>query len=74
LGNGNKFFEIGLGATYASASIFESNGSAVFGTMSFMYRVQPEKSGFSFRGGFTPIIYKGYFVPYFAGISLGYTF
>jgi hypothetical protein len=74
LGDGKNLFEIGLGATYASADLFDSNGSAVFGTMSFMYRLQPEKSGFSFRGGFTPIFYKSVFIPYFAGISLGYTF
>lgn len=74
LGEGKNFFEIGLGATYANASIFDSNGSSVFGTMSFMYRLQPIKSGFSFRGGFTPFFNSEVFIPYFAGISLGYTF
>ncbi|MFC5282421.1 hypothetical protein [Pedobacter alpinus] len=74
LGEGKNFFEIGLGATYANASIFDSNGSAVFGTMSFMYRLQPVKSGFSFRGGFTPFFNSDVFIPYYVGISLGYTF
>nr|MBC7612395.1 hypothetical protein [Pseudopedobacter sp.] len=74
LGEGKNFFEIGLGATYANASFLDSNGSTVFGTMSFMYRLQPIKSGFSFRGGFTPIFNADAFIPYYAGISLGYTF
>lgn len=74
LGDGNKFFEVGLGATYLRGDLFDSTGSTVIGTMSFMYRVQPEKSGFSFRGGFTPIFNKDFFVPYYAGLSLGYTF
>lgn len=74
LGEGKNLFEIGLGATYANASFLDSNGSTVFGTMSFMYRLQPIKSGFSFRGGFTPIFNADAFIPYYAGISLGYTF
>lgn len=79
LGEGKNFFEIGLGATYASVSgnsdsIFSDGGNTVIGTMSFMYRLQPIKSGFSFRGGFTPIFTKDGFIPYYAGLSLGYTF
>ena len=85
LGSGKNFFEIGLGATYlktTSSSIFsDSNGfqngneryTTVIGTMAFMYRLQPIESGFSFRGGFTPIFYSEGFRP-FAGLSLGYTF
>ena len=78
LGNGKNFFEIGLGATYASLDAssddFFGSGDAVIGTMAFMYRLQPENSGFSFRGGFTPIFNSSGFIPYYAGISLGYTF
>lgn len=79
LGDGKNFFEIGLGATYASldensdSEIFGS-GSTVIGTMAFMYRLQPVNSGFSFRGGFTPVFNSSGFIPYYAGISLGYTF
>jgi hypothetical protein len=77
--NGKNFFEVGLGATYASLSsnsdsFFSDGGSTVIGTMSFMYRLQPVKSGFSFRGGFTPIFSSEGFIPYFVGLSLGYTF
>ncbi len=79
LGEGKNFFEIGLGATYASLGIddqdaFFGSGNTVIGTMAFMYRLQPVNSGFSFRGGFTPIFTSDGFLPYFAGISLGYTF
>lgn len=74
LGEGKNFFEIGLGATYATASVLDTNGSAVFGTMSFMYRLQPVKSGFNLRVGFTPIFNADAFIPYYAGVSLGYTF
>ncbi|TKC00848.1 hypothetical protein [Pedobacter cryophilus] len=79
LGEGKNLFEIGVGATYASISgnsdsIFSEGGDTVIGTMSFMYRLQPVKSGFSFRGGFTPIFTSEGFIPYYAGLSLGYTF
>jgi hypothetical protein len=84
LGKGNKFFEIGLGATMiASKTDFnyfgnedseaESN-SNVIGTLSFAYRVQPVDSGFSFRAGLTPVFTSDFFIPYYGGISLGYTF
>ncbi|WP_017256730.1 hypothetical protein [Pedobacter arcticus] len=78
LGDGKNLFEVGLGATYASLSLdndsfFGNGGSTVIGTMAFMYRLQPVTSGFSFRGGFTPIFTSDGFQPYF-GISLGYTF
>lgn len=83
LGEGKNFFELGLGATYisgnSSSDFFDNGGgnnsaSSVIGTMAFMYRLQPVNSGFSFRGGFTPIFSKDGFIPYYAGISLGYTF
>jgi hypothetical protein len=81
LGKGNKFFEIGLGATYTSVSmqsgdfLFDNDsGSNVIGTMSFAYRVQPIDSGFSFRIGLSPIFNKDNFIPYYGGLSLGYTF
>lgn len=79
LGKGNKFFEMGLGATYlgfngAEESFFDQEESTVIGTMSFMFRYQPVESGFSFRGGLTPIFNSDFFIPYYFGISLGYTF
>ena len=83
LGKGNKFFEIGLGATVVSSKInfgfLDDNSeseqnSAVIGTMSFSYRVQPVDSGFSFRAGITPVFNSDFFIPYYGGLSLGYTF
>ncbi|MBC7654376.1 MAG: hypothetical protein H7098_07880 [Oligoflexus sp.] len=80
LGEGRNFFEIGLGATYASLStsnnnsIFGNGGSTVVGTMAFMYRLQPVNSGFAFRGGITPFFTSTGFIPYYVGLSLGYTF
>lgn len=79
LGQGKHFFEIGLGATYGKLSVddqdaFFGSGDQVIGTMAFMYRLQPETSGFSFRGGLTPFFNSDGFLPYYGGISLGYTF
>jgi hypothetical protein len=85
LGNSGKhFFEIGLGATIIAAKVdgsffFEDDNvvernSNVIGTMSFSYRLQPVNNGFSLRAGLTPIFNGDFFLPYFAGVSIGYTF
>lgn len=74
LGEGKNFFEIGLGATYLSGEFFDESGGTVIGTMAFMYRLQPVNSGFTFRGGLNAIFNKEFFLPYYPGISLGYTF
>lgn len=80
LGKGRQFFEIGLGATLLATSgndnslLFNENNSNVIGTMSFSYRLQPVDQGFSFRAGLTPILNKNFFIPYYAGLSLGYSF
>lgn len=77
LGKGKSFFEIGLGVTYFSGKlnddIFDLKFKNFVGTTSFSYRLQPVNSGFSFRGGLTPIFGSGYFYPFY-GLSLGYTF
>lgn len=78
LGKNGKYLELGLGATYGNAELFKSeSGSGWIGTMCFGYRLQPVDSGFLFRIGLTPVFSTeggGYFVPYFGGISVGYTF
>ena len=80
LGKGRQFFEIGLGATLLATSgndnsfLFNENNSNIIGTMSFSYRLQPIDRGFSFRAGLTPIFNKNFFIPYYAGLSLGYSF
>jgi hypothetical protein len=77
IGNGKSFFEVGLGATYFSAKFnnhfFDKYFNNFIGTASFSYRFQPLKSGFSFRGGITPLFGSEFLLPYY-GISLGYTF
>lgn len=85
LGKGRNFFEVGLGATYFGTSsrnndfLFsnssgDSSVNTVIGTMSFSYRLQPIDSGFSLRAGITPVFNGDGFIPYYAGLSLGYTF
>ncbi len=80
LGTGKHFFEVGLGATFIGSSdgtsiLFDDNSEgAVLGTMSFSYRLQPVNSGFAFRAGLTPIFNSRNFIPYYAGLSLGYSF
>ncbi len=80
LGKGKHLFEIGLGATLLATGgtdesfFFKDNDSSVIGTMSFSYRLQPVDGGFSFRAGLTPVFNKDFFIPYYAGLSLGYSF
>jgi hypothetical protein len=81
LGNSGKhFFEVGLGATVLATGgsddsfFFDDNESNVIGTMSFSYRLQPVNSGFAFRAGLTPVFNSDFFLPYYGGLSLGYTF
>lgn len=80
LGKGKHFFEMGLGATLLATNgsdnsiLFDENNSNVIGTMSFSYRLQPVNGGFSLRAGLTPVFNKDFFIPYYAGLSLGYSF
>lgn len=78
LGKDEKnYFEVGGGATFLSVSenVFSNNtSSASFGFLQFGYRYQPLKGGFTFRADITPVFGKGFFVPYYAGISFGYKF
>jgi hypothetical protein len=80
LGKDKHFFEIGLGTTLFitgennESFTFNDSNSAFVGTMSFSYRLQPIDHGFSFRAGLTPIFNKDFFIPYYAGLSIGYSF
>lgn len=86
LGKDNKhFFELGAGATFVSLKekntfndpYYQNKNdkfNSTFGHLYFGYRVQPEDGGFLFRAGLTPIFGKGYFIPYWAGVSFGYAF
>lgn len=42
--------------------------------MSFSYRLQPSDGGFSQRAGLTPVFNKDFFIPYYAGLGLGFSF
>lgn len=78
LGKDNRnYFEIGAGATILTAKeeIFNNNkNTSTFGYLQFGYRLQPKKGGFLFRADITPVFGNGFFIPYYAGISLGYKF
>jgi hypothetical protein len=71
-----NYFEIGAGATYVSASadynseLFEET----FGHTTIGYRYQPKNGGVVFRAAITPVFGKGFFVPYYGGVSIGYKF
>ncbi len=80
-GHDEKYFEVGGGATYATASftdISDSNNSAsggtVIGTLTFGYRKQPVDGGFMFRAGVSPVFGKGFFYGYWPYVSVGYSF
>ena len=86
LGKNKHYFEMGVGATYYNVSwdeqndpnnellFIEGNRSSMVGNLTFGYRLQPVDGGFNFRAGFTPTFGKGFFMPYFPHLSLGYTF
>ena len=75
LGKDEKFFEVGLGATYGTGKDeFDTSESEVIGTMTFGYRKQPKDGGFLFRAGISPIFADGDFVPYWPYVSFGYSF
>jgi hypothetical protein len=83
LGKDQKnYFELGAGITPVFASnsnTYDGSTSSdefnsTFGHLYFGYRLQPAKGGFLFRAGITPVFGKGYFIPYYFGISFGYKF
>ena len=81
MGKKNKYFEVGLGATFVSSDALKSstdNGLLTVGTIFFGYRLQPEDGGFNFRVGLPLIFYNdgqdSFFIPFYPGISFGYTF
>ncbi len=75
LGKNGRYFEVGAGLTYLSGSIglFENDEfSSLVGTLSFMYRRQPEEGGFMWKIGLTPFLAEGIFIPYWGGVGIGY--
>lgn len=78
LGKDNKnYFELGAGVTPIITNIENSNGdnfTSTFGHVLFGYRMQPANGGFTFRAFISPVFGKGYFIPYYGGVSFGYKF
>lgn len=78
LGKDNKnYFEIGGGVTPVITNIEdddENNFTTTFGHILFGYRMQPANGGFTFRAFINPVFGKGFFVPYYGGVSFGYKF
>lgn len=78
--DGKNYFEIGGGITPVIASASSSSSSvdgdftSTFGHVSFGYRMQPADGGFTFRAFISPVFGKGYFIPYYGGVSFGYKF
>jgi hypothetical protein len=73
------FFELGAGVTYVNSkesSNFYDDGNFrnTFGHLTFGYRLQPKDGGFTFRAAINPVFGKGFFIPYYAGVSFGYKF
>jgi hypothetical protein len=82
LGKEDRFFEVGLGFTYfnyvGNGPVFlddsKSNINKVLGTMTFGYRYQPKKGGFTFRYSLNPVFDTKSFIPWWVGVSIGYSF
>ncbi|MEM8488309.1 MAG: hypothetical protein AAF564_22360 [Bacteroidota bacterium] len=76
LGSGNSRLELGAGILIVTGSFdvagASDSGAGVAGTGTFAYRFQKPEGGVFFKGGFTPIIAGGSFIPWF-GVSIGYT-
>jgi len=74
-------FEVGGGATFLTRKIpytlglyYDGEPGNVIGYLTFMFRAVPANGGFSFRGGFTPIINPGGNLVPMGAISFGYAF
>lgn len=80
--DGRHYFELGGGVTVVST--FEDEDDfpdgddgtfeTTFGHLNFGYRLQPANGGFFFRAAINPVFGKGFFVPYYGGVSFGYKF
>jgi hypothetical protein len=79
LGKDEKhYFELGGGVTPVFIKDdFSSNSEtfkSTFGHLNFGYRLQPKEGGFFFRASINPVFGKGFFTPYYGGVSFGYKF
>ena len=80
LGKNNRYFELGIGATYINGKGDErdflslNNAKSIIGTMTIGYRYQPEDGGFHFKASLNPVFNSSTFFPLFGGVGIGYTF
>ena len=74
--NNRDYFEAGAGGTIVSNNVGNGDGpfKSSFGWLSLGYRKQPVDGGYFFRASLVPVFGKGFFWPYYAGASFGYTF
>jgi len=76
IGKEKHFFEMGAGFTpvFGNKHPGDSAISESFGHLLFGYRFQPLNDGITFRAFVCPVFNSNDFVPYYAGLSLGYKF
>lgn len=80
LGKDQKnYFELGGGITpvivnNTSTGTADENFRSTFGHLNLGYRLQPKEGGFFFRAAINPVFGKGFFWPYYGGVSFGYKF
>jgi len=85
LGKDSKYFEIGIGMTYGKIGLLDAydEQARLVSTMFLGFRYQEEEGGFNLRVGLSPLLGnlknegedpEVFFAPYYAGISVGYTF
>ena len=77
-GSNGNYFELGGGVSAVTISdgqsLFSNNTSTIIGFINLGYRYQPEKSGFTGRVFFSPLISQAGVLPIYGGISAGYKF
>ncbi|GAA4755623.1 hypothetical protein [Flavisolibacter ginsenosidimutans] len=69
-----NYFEMGAGVTPVIGTGDAGDFSSTFGHLLFGYRMQPANGGFTFRAFINPVFGKGFFIPYYGGLSFGYKF
>jgi hypothetical protein len=75
VGKDNRnYFEMGAGITPVIGTGGADEFSETFGHLLFGYRMQPVNGGFTFRAFINPVFGKGFFIPYYAGLSFGFKF
>jgi outer membrane protein OmpA-like peptidoglycan-associated protein len=72
-GKPGNYLELGGGVTFLGGTFLGFGASTTIGTLNAGYRYQPVGGGFNFRIGITPLFGRNNFMPYWGGMSLGYT-